>query len=168
MSVVIMDGRVRVYWLTAIPANLALPTVAELNAGLDFTPFVTPDGLDISWTTGKVNVGNVGSTFGLNRVGRREPDISVTFHHDQSTGSADLAWSTTIYRALGVLVVRTGVDKATAWTVGQGAGGLTGQVEVYPVEAGEGNRQKPAPDTSWDFTVPLTVYLDPSTRSVVA
>lgn len=164
MSVVIMDGRVRVYWLTAC-ANIALPTVAELNAGTDLTGYITPDGLDIAMSTGKVNVGNVGSTFTLNRVGRREPTISLTMHHDSPT---DTPWTLLVYRATGFLAVRTGIDKTTAWTIGQGAGGSTGVVQMYPVEAGEYNPVKPAPDTSWDFMVDLTVYLDPNVRAVVA
>ena len=49
-----------------------------------------------------------------------------------------------------------------------GAGGTTGEVQVYPSEVAEHTPVKPAPDSSWDFDVPLMVYLDPSTRSVVA
>lgn len=167
MSVVIMDGRVKVYWLTAC-ANIALPTTTELNAGTALDPYITPDGLDIAVTTGKVNVGNVGSTYTLERVGRRAPSISLTCHHDSTTGSTDPAWSLLTYRATGFLAVRLGVDKTTAWTTGQGGGGSVGTLEVYPVECGDYNGVKPAPDTSWDFTVDLTVYLDPNRRAVVA
>jgi hypothetical protein len=167
MSVVIMDGRIRVYWLTAC-ANIALPTTAELNAGTNIGQYITPDGLDIGMTTGKVNVGNVTSTFTLERVGRRSPSISLTLHHDATSGSTDPAWSLLLYRATGFLAVRSGVDSATAWTTGQGAGGTTGTLEMYPVECGEYSGVKPAPDTSWDFTIDLTIYLDPNKRSVVA
>lgn len=167
MSVVIMDGRVRVYWLTAV-SNIAAPTTTELNAGTSLTDYITPDGLDISMDTGSVDVGNVGSTFTLTRVGRRNPTINLTCHHDATSGSTDPAWTLLVYRATGYLAVRTGVDKTTAWTSGQGAGGTTGGLQVYPVECGEFSPVKPAPDTSWDFMVPLRVYLDPSTRSVVA
>jgi len=164
MSVVIMDGRVRCVWMTAC-ANIALPTVAELNAGTDLTNYITPDGLDIGMTTGKVNVGNVGSTFTLERVGRRSPSIALTLHHDSPT---DTPWALFVYRAVGFFAVRLGIDKATAWTIGQGTGGSTGTVQVYPVECGADAPVKPAPDTAWDFTVDLTIYLDPNTRSVVA
>lgn len=167
MSVVIMDGRVRVTWMTAC-SNIALPTAAELNAGTDLTTYITPDGLDISMTTGKVDVGNVGSTYTLNRVGRRVPTIALTCHHDASTGSTDPAWNLLIYRAVGFLAVREGVLTATAWTTGQGGGGTTGSLRVFPVECAEYNGAKPAVDSSWDFSVDLTVYLDPNQRSVVA
>lgn len=167
MSVVIMDGRVRAYWLSAC-ANIALPTVAELNAGISLTDYITPDGLDTGMDTGKVNVGNVGSSFTLNRVGRRTPTITLTCHHDATSGSTDPAWNLLTYRTTGFFVVRLGVDKTTAWATGQGAGGTTGSLEVYPVECSEYSGVKMAPDTSWDFTVELNVYLDPNKRSVVA
>jgi hypothetical protein len=167
MSVVIIDGRVRVFWLNSC-SNIALPTTGELNAGTDLTPFITPDGLDIGMETGTVDVGNVGSTFTLSRVGRRKPTITLTCHHDATTGATDPAWNLLTYRAVGFLAVREGVLTGTAWTTGQGAGGTTGSLEMYPVECGDYTGSKPAPDTSWDFTVPLTVYLDPNRRAVVA
>lgn len=167
MSVVIMDGRVRVYWLTAC-ANILLPTTAELNAGTDITAYVRPDGLDISMDTGSVDVGNVGSTFTLMRVGRRNPKVQLGMHHDATAGSTDPAWNLLVYRATGFLAVRTGIDKATAWASGQGAGGTTGALQVIPLEVGEFSPSKPAPDTAWDFDVPVNVYLDPAWRAVVA
>lgn len=168
MSVVIMDGRVRVYWLTAAPANLALPTVAELNAGTNIGIYIRPDGLDLGMDTGEVDVGNVTSTFTLMRVGRRKPTVQLGFHHDATSGSTDPAWTLLVYRATGVLAVRTGVDATTAWTVGQGAGGTTGALQMFPLEIGEYNPVKPGPDTSWDFDVPAKVYQEPQTRAVVA
>lgn len=166
MSVVILDGRVRVYWLTACAA-VAAPTVAELNAGTDITSYITPDGLDIAVPTGKVNVGNVGSNYTLERMGRRNPAITLTCHHDATSGSTDPLWNLLVYRAVGFLVVRTGVDKTTAWAASQGGGGTNGAVQNFPVECGEYDHVKPAPDTSWDFTVPLGVYAEPSLRAVV-
>lgn len=167
MSVVILDGRVRVYWLTAC-AVIASPTATELNAGTDLTTYIRPDGLDITMDTGSVDVGNVGSSFTLERVGRRKPSVSLGCHHDATSGSTDPAWNLLVYRATGFLAVRTGIDKATAWTTGQGAGGTTGALQVIPLEVGEYSPSKPAPDTAWDFDVPVKVYLDPSWRSVVA
>jgi hypothetical protein len=39
---------------------------------------------------------------------------------------------------------------------------------MYPSECGEYAGAKPAPDTSWDFTVDLAVYLEPNKRAIVA
>lgn len=157
MSVVIIDGRVRVTWASAI-SNIAAPTTAELNAGTALESLITPDGLDIGMDTGSVDVSNLKSTFTTMRAGRRKPSISLKCHHDSPT---DTAYNLLTYRATGYLVVRRGVDATTAWTAAD-------KVEVYPVEAGEAIQEKPQPDGTWDFTSPLYVTADPNTRAVVA
>lgn len=157
MSVVIIDGRVRVTFATAI-ANVAAPTVAELNAGTALEGLIVPDGLDIGITTNSVDTSNLGSTFTTNRAGRKVPSITVGFHHDSPT---DTAWNLLPYRTTGFLVVRRGIDRTTAWTIGD-------KVGVYPVEAGEPNEVKPGPDSTWDFSVMLFVTSDPNQRAVVA
>jgi hypothetical protein len=157
MSVVIIDGRVRVSWLTAC-ANIAAPTVAEANAGTALEGFITPDGLDIGMDTGGVDNSNLGSTFTTMRAGRKKPTISITFHHDSPT---DTPYNLLPYRTTGFLLVRRGVDKTTVYAIGD-------KVEVYPVESGEATQVKPGPDSTWDFTSPMFVTSDPNTRAVMA
>ncbi len=157
MAVVIIDGRVKVTFCTAI-ANIAAPTTTELNAGTALEQFITPDGLDISSSTGKVDVSNLRSTFTTNKAGRRAFDISVKFHHDSPT---DTPYNLFPYNTDGYLVVRRGTDATTAWA-------STNKVEVYPVNSGEAMQEKPAPDGTWDFTIPFMVSSDPNTRAVVA
>lgn len=167
MAVVIIDGRVRVYSLTAC-ANVNLPTVAELNAGTQVGTYINPDGLDINVDTGSVPVGNVTLDYTLERVGRRKPTVNLTCHHDASSGSTDPMWNLFVYRATGFLAVRTGIDTATAWATGQGAGGTTGGLQILPYECGEFNPVKPGEDTAWDFMIPLKIYAVPGLRAVVA
>lgn len=157
MSVVIIDGRVRVTFATAI-SNIAAPTTTELNAGTALEGFITPDGLDIGMDTGGVDVSVLKSTFTAKRAGRKNPSISVKCHHDSPT---DTPYLLLIYRATGFLVVRRGVDATTAWATND-------KVEVYPVECGEAMQEKPTVDGTWDFTSPLFVSTDPNTRAVVA
>jgi hypothetical protein len=157
MAVVILDGRVRVTWATTI-SNIALPTTAELNAGTSLEGFITPDGLNINVSTNGVDTSNLGSTFTTMRAGRKGFDISTTFHHD---GTVDTAWNLFPYRTNGYLVVRMGIDKATAWTAAQ-------QVKVYPLESAEPSEVPPKPDSVWDFTVQFFLTSDPNTRAVVA
>jgi hypothetical protein len=157
MSVVIIDGRVRVQFCTAI-ATIGAPTTTELNAGTSLELLITPDGLDINVGTNKVDTSNLGSTFTTNRAGRKTPEITVTFHHDSPT---DTAWNLLPYRTVGFLVVRRGIDRTTAYATGDKLG-------VYPVESGEGNEVKPKPDGTWDFMIPLFVTADPNQRAVVA
>lgn len=157
MAVVPIDGKVRVTWCNAV-ANVASPTTAELNGGTALEGFITPDGLNIGASTGTVDTSNLGSTFTTGRAGRRSFDISLKFHHDSPT---DTPFNLLPYRTSGVLVVRRGIDKTTAWTAAQRA-------EVYPVETQEPSEEPPGPDGSWDFTVPMVVTSDPNTRATVA
>lgn len=157
MAVVIIDGRVRVTWATAI-SNLAAPTTTELNAGTALQSYITPDGLNIAASTNGVDVSNLGSTFTTMRAGRRAFDISVVFHHD---GTSDVAFNLFPYRTNGFIVVRRGVDVTTAYA-------STQKVECYPLECGECTETPPQPDGTWDFTVPFFLTTDPQTRSVIA
>jgi hypothetical protein len=163
MAVVIMDGRVRVSFCTSI-ANIALPTTTELNAGTALEGYITPDGLVITPTTGKVDTSNVGSTFTTNRAGRKAFDIKLKIHHD---GTTDVGWNLLPYRTNGYLVVRKGIDKATAYATGQGAAN-NGVLQVFPIEAAEPDDVDPQPDSTWDFEVELYLTGDPNTRAQVA
>lgn len=157
MTVVPIDGRVRVSWLTAC-ASVTAPTVAELTAGTAIEGYITPDGLDIKPATGKRDTSNLGSTFSTGGAGRRSFSIAITAHHNSPT---DTAFNLLTYQATGFLAVRRGVAKDTAWTIGQ-------KVEIYPVECCETGEVKPAPDGNWDFDVELVVTSDPSTRATVS
>jgi hypothetical protein len=157
MSVVIIDGRVKVTWCTSI-ASVAAPTTTELNAGTALQNFITPDGLDIAASTGKVKTSNLGSTFTTNKAGRRAFDIKITFHHDSGT---DTAWLLVPYNTDGFLVVRRGILATTAWA-------SSDKVAVYPVNTAEPDEVKPAEDSTWDFMVEMFLSADPNTRAVVA
>lgn len=157
MAVIIIDGRVKVTFCTAI-SNIAAPTTTELNAGTALQSYITPDGLDIAASTGKVDVSNLGSTFTTTKAGRRSFDSSIKFHHESGT---DVPYNLFPYNTDGYLVVRRGVLATTAWTAAD-------KVEVYPINTGEPMQEKPAPDGTWDFTVPMFVSADPNTRAVVA
>lgn len=157
MSTVPIDGKVRVSWLTAC-SNINSPTTAELNAGTSLEGLITPDGLQISASTGTVDTSNLGSTFTTGRAGRKSYDISLKFHHDSPT---DTAYNLLPYRTSGFVAVRRGIDKATAWTAAQKA-------EIYPVETMETTEEPPQPDGSWDFTVPMVLTADAQPRAVVA
>jgi hypothetical protein len=157
VAVVPIDGMVRVSWLTAC-AVVQSPTVAEANAGTALEGFILPDGLDIGMATGRVDLSNLGSTFGAGGVGRRTPSISIGFHHD---GVVDTAYNLMVYRAVGFLLCRYGVLKTTAYTIAD-------KVKVYPAMCGEPVETKPAPDGTWDFVVDIMVTSDPATRAVMA
>lgn len=157
MAAIIIDGRVRVTWCTTI-ANIAAPTTTELNAGSALEDLITPDGLNIGASTNGVDVSTLKSTFNRMRAGRRSYDISITFHHDDTS---DLGYTLFTYRTTGYLVVRRLIDATTAWA-------STQKCEVYPLDTGERTEVPPKQDSTGDLTVPFFLMLDPNTRAVVA
>lgn len=159
MSDVIVDGKTRVYWVPSI-SSISAPTVAELDAGTDFTERITPDGLTITPETAKVDNSHLGSTFTTNRAGRRSFDLGVTFKRGD-TPTDDLPWTTLTYQATGYLVVRRILPRDTAWAASQ-------ECEVYPVECGEPQQTPPAPNEVAKFMSPLMLTSEPDTRAVVA
>lgn len=159
MSDVINDGKTRVAWVTTI-ANIAAPTAAELNAGLDFTTRITPDGLSIPAETADVDNSSLASTFTTNRAGRRSFSPEVTFKRGDTAGD-DLPWTTLTYQTLGYLVVRRVLPYTTAWAAAQ-------KVEVYPVECGERNSIPPAPNEVAKFTSQMKLREEPNTNATVA
>ncbi|MFE1358858.1 phage tail tube protein [Streptomyces harbinensis] len=159
MADVIVDGRTRVAWATSI-ANISAPTVAELEAAVDLTTRITPDGLGITPETATVDTSNLASTFTTNRAGRRSYSNELTFK--RGTTPADDAPHTTLkYKTVGYLIVRRTLEYEEPWEVGQ-------EVEVYPIECGEPQQIPPAPNEVAKFTSPMMVTDDPDTAAVVA
>lgn len=158
MADLTFDGMVRVDFVPVI-ANIAAPTVAELNAVgvVPLTPRLTPDGLDISADTGTVDVTKMNSTSNSNRVGRRSYTAAVTYIRGTTADTEATAVETALtYRAVGYLVVRRDLAWDAAYAAAQ-------KIEIYPIECGEANPDAPGPDTLQTVNVPLTVTADPRT-----
>ncbi|TXS35717.1 phage tail tube protein [Streptomyces sp. OR43] len=159
MSDLISDGKTRVAWLSTC-ANINAPTVAELNAGADYTKRITPDGLKVDPSTADVDTSSLASKFDTKTVGRVGYDTEVTFKRGDNP-TDDAPYSTLKYGVSGFLVVRRGVDYATAWTVAQ-------KVEVYPIACGEPQNSSPAANEVMKFVSPMKVTDPPATAATVA
>jgi hypothetical protein len=159
MSDVIGDGKIRIAWATTI-ADISAPTVPELQAALDVTTRVTPDGLSIPVETADVDNSNIASTFDTRRAGRRGFQPEVTFKRGDNP-TDDAPWTTLRYQEQGYLVIRRVIPYTTEWAVGQ-------EVEVYPMECGERNSIPTAPNEVSKFSSPMKVREDPSLEAVVA
>lgn len=159
MADLISDGNTKVSWVTSIAA-LSAPTAAELNAGLDWSNRLTPDGLKTDPTTADVNTSSLASQFDTNVPGRRSYVCEITFKRG-STPLEDQPYTTLAYNVSGYLVVRRGVAYATAYATGD-------KVEVYPVTCGELQNIAPVANEVLKVMAPLKVTSDPATRAVVA
>lgn len=159
MSDLISDGKTKVVWASSI-ANIAAPTTTELNAGSDFTARITPDGLKLDPSTADVNTSSLASTFDTGTVGRVGFAVELTFKRGSTVGE-DLPYTTLKYGVGGYLVVRRGIDYATAWA-------STQKCEVYPVVCGEPQNSSPAANEVMKFMSPLKVTSQPATAATVA
>ena len=159
MGDLISDGKTRVAWASSI-SNINAPTVAECTAGADYTKRITPDGLKLDPSTADVDTSSLASTFDTKTVGRIGFDVELTFKRG-STGGEDLPYTTLKYGVSGYLVVRRGVDYATAWASSQ-------KVEVYPITCGEPQNSSPAANEVMKFMSPMMVTSSPQTAATVA
>jgi len=146
MPDLISDGLTKVSWALTCSSTSA-PTAAEANAGVSLEGFITPDGLDISRTTAMVDTGALSSTQDSEVPGRRKDSVTLTFKHQ---GDAVAPYTTFASRPSGFLFVRYGVASTTTWTAAQ-------RVDVYPCQAGDRMRMKPAPNEVLKFSVNLAV-----------
>lgn len=156
------DGMVRVAFVPTIN-SLSAPTVAELEAGTDLSPRLTPDGVAISADTGSIDATKLNSTANSAKAGRRSFSVSVTYTRGSAVEEVEIETSL-VYRAVGFLVVRRDIAYSTAWAAAQ-------KVEIYPVEVGEPNPAPPAPDSLQNVEVPMMVTGEPksySNRATVA
>lgn len=134
MPDMLSDGNIKVVFVPAI-ANQAAPTTTELNAGTDLSCLIMGDGLDISGDEGVVSAPKLCEKTVSEQPGRSKTTVKLTCVRKTVTVE-DIAW-TTLQRGLaGYLVVRRGLDYATAWTTSQ-------KVEVYPGTFGKRMPQKP-------------------------
>jgi hypothetical protein len=136
------DGRVIATWCATI-ANIAAPTVAELNAGTALEGYITPDGLDVTPKDASVDTSTLKSAVNSAKPGRIDYQVSVTFLRDDSS---DVAWNLFPRGTVGFLVVRDNLDSATAWASSQ-------KVAVYPGTAGIPKKDKIAINKRQSFSV---------------
>src|SRR5215475_1325071 len=159
MADIVIDGQVRVYFVSAI-ANQNAPTTSELNAGVALQDVMTPDGLqNFQPTTATVDNSALSSTFTTSTIGRDSfGDSRLQFKRQSGT---DTVWNTLTRGTAGFIVIRRNVAAGTAWS-------STQAVEVYPMICGQTIYVDPAPNevSKWQLQTPITA--SPSIRAAVA
>lgn len=162
MADIVIDGKVRVYFVPTI-ANIAAPTVAELNAGTALTSRLTPTGLEgFESSDADVDSTSLASTFDTKLPGRTSfSGTGLVFKKDDGTDTVFNALSTK--GTTGNIVVRSnGVDQATAWTIGQLCRVYPGRTGTHsPVGIGEANSME-------RFRIPWFISPEPNVKAIVA
>lgn len=117
-------GEIRV-WLATALANPAAPTVAEVNAATDLTPFMRRDGLSTPKSANTVDNSDASSRQDKTSRGTFSAGpVVYTGYRDSTT---DTAWTSLADGTTGFLIVRRFGGSAAAPAAGQ-------KVEVWPVE----------------------------------
>lgn len=153
------DGRSKVYVVASI-ATIAAPTQAELNAGVDLSGLITPDGLEgFEPDTGDVDTSKLNSTFST--VGAGRVSFSNTLLRLIKQTGTDTVYNLLVYGFATNVVIRRDTTSGTAWTIGD-------KVEVYPVQCGEVRNLKPAPNEVHKYEVLTKITSQPNLRATVA
>lgn len=155
MSRTVYEGNTKVHFAPTI-ANINAPTMVELAAGTDFTPFTTKDGVNTPSTQNMVDSASINETFDAQRVGSWGGPVTLTMFRDD-TDESD-GWDAITRGLEGFLVIgRFSPD-------GIGTGD---KVEVYPVEAHQPVTLPSAGNEMQRFTAQFAVTSQPDLDATV-
>lgn len=161
MADIPVDGKTRVAWLPAC-ANIAAPTVAELNAGLLLTYRITSDGLmGYEPTTAKIDNASIGDIFDITTVGTDSFGDTGLRLKRQTPLAGDTAYTTLVKGATGFIAIRRDIDRDVAWASAQ-------LCEIYPTTCGRRKRLAPEQNTVTRYEVPTMVSSQPELDAIVA
>lgn len=159
MADIVSDANTRVAWVPTI-ANIAAPTVAELNAGMLLHSTMSADGL-VSFRPETADIPNtkLDSDFNTVDVGRTNITGSMLRFFKQ-TGT-DTIYDTLLKGTAGYVVIRKSTPASTAWASSQ-------KVQVYPSKCGEAAWLDPEENTDERYEVPIKITSKPNLRATVA
>lgn len=155
----VSDGRTRVYSVPSI-ANIAAPTVAELNAGVQLEGLLTPDGL-IGFQPDTADVDNSALNSTFNTVIPGRASFSGTMLRLKKQTGTDTVYNALVLNFATNIVIRRDVASTTAWAASQA-------VEVYPSICGEVKNLDPAPNELHKYEVPIKISASPNLRATTA
>lgn len=157
MSDIIVDGKTKVSYVATL-ASISGPSAATIAAGTSLELVLTADGLaGFAPTTAEVDATSLGSTFDTKQPGRAS--YSGTRLRLKRQSGTDTVYDLLVRNLAGYIVIRRGVDRATAYAVAD-------KLEVYPVVFGEVQNMDPEPNTMQRYDVPVFISSEPNLRAV--
>lgn len=154
-----VDGLTRVAWVTTI-ANIALPTVSELNAGTLLQSVLTADGLNgFEPNTADVDTTGLNSTFDTKTIGR--DSFQNTMLRLKKQSGTDTVYNLLTRGTVGFVVIRRDIAETTAWVTSQ-------PIEVYPATCGQTRRLSPVANSVTKYEVDTKITAAPNIRAAVA
>lgn len=159
MPDIVSDANTRVSWVTSI-ANIALPTAAELNAGLVLHSTMTADGL-VGFRPETADIPNTKLDSDFNTVDVGRTNLSGTMLRFFKQSGTDTIYDTLTKGTAGYVVVRRSLAASTTWIAAQ-------KCQVYPAKCGETAWLDPEENTDERYEVPIKVTSKPNLRATVA
>lgn len=154
MSRLVHEGNTKVYLALAV-ANKSAPTLAEIAAATNLTPFITKDGVTTPSNQNMVDAAGIDTVFDAQYVGSWGGPVSLTMFRDDDDETD--SWELITYGLEGwIIVSRFGVP-----TTGS-------TVEVYPVQAHKPVMQQTATNEMQKFTAMFAVTDAPDDSATVA
>lgn len=125
MARLMFPGTGKLRWVTTL-SSITAPTVAQINAGVDLTPWLRQDGLNRSMSGNETDVADARDTFNRSDIGTYDAQCEVTFLRD-SVAADDDAFTTLARGTRGYLVIApmgwatgavtaTAADRCEVWT----------------------------------------------------
>ena len=163
MARITPDGYTKVHVVNTI-ASASAPTVAELAAGTEVTPFLTPAGLDTPEESTDADISSIASPRDFSVPATIGGDITGEFYRDDGTGTTtDAAWDALARLQVTNLVISrfggSGTDKAIA---------ATDTVEVWPVRVSQRSNSRITRGEALRFTSKFALSSDPTLDATVA
>lgn len=163
-------GRISVRVVPTIAA-LAAPTVAEITAGVNVTPWMLRDGLKTPATGNTIDAADAASRFNSSAPGTYGGDAGSYMGHRDSKSTTDTAWTTFAPDTSAFLVVaRMGFHQDSGTGLGTPTGTATtaDRCEVYPFTVISRAEEDIAENQTDRFTASLAFTAPPVQDAVVA
>ena len=141
------ENNLKVRFDDTLPTSLAAPSVAEVDAADDLTPFIPVAGVDRPSQQNQSSLAMLGSAFISEDLGTwGVGPINLTFVRDPANEDATHPWQLFSYGTEGVLYV----SPNNSFTSGD-------EISVYHVKSHEPAEQPSAENTKQQFTVSFPV-----------
>jgi len=145
-------------------SSLSSPTIGEINAGTEVTPFLTPAGLDTPEEGTDADVSSIASARDFSVPATIGGQISGEFYRDDGTGvTSDDAWDAMARLTVTHIVIArfggTGTDNAII---------ATNTVEVWPVRVSQRSNARITRGEALRFVSDFALSADPELAATVA
>lgn len=155
MARTVYEKNTKVYWAITVASESA-PTVANIAAAVNLTPFTAKDGVATNVNTNNVDSATIDESFDAQLAGSWGANVQLTMFRDDVAADDD-AWVACVYGTDGYLIIsRFGVPIAGS------------VVEVWPAQMHQPAMENSAANAQQRFVETFAITGEPNLAAVVA